>query len=54
MRHTLRRHLPDLNSGRPLDLPPSLTGLTLIDGGKADMLAAGSVPVERRRVGNDE
>ena len=42
-------YLPDLSSGRPPDLPPGLAGLTLIEGGKADMLAAKPKRVERRR-----
>ncbi|KRE07484.1 hypothetical protein ASE63_22560 [Bosea sp. Root381] len=42
-------YLPDLNSGRPPDHPPSMTGLSLIEGGKADMLPAEPAPVERRR-----
>ena len=47
-------YIPDLNSGRPPDLPPSLTGLTLIDGGKDDMLSVEPAPIElRRRVGDD-
>ncbi len=32
--------LPDLISGRPPDLPPAMTGLTLIEGGKDDQLPA--------------
>ncbi len=42
-------YLPDLNSGRPPDLPPSMTGLTLIEGGKPDMLPTEPAPIERRR-----
>jgi hypothetical protein len=34
--------LPDLNSRRPPDLPPSMTGLSLIEGGKDEMLPAGT------------
>lgn len=42
-------YMPDLRSGRPPDLPPSMTGLTLIEGGKPDMLPAEPAPIERRR-----
>lgn len=42
--------MPDLHSGRPPDLPPTMTGLTLIEGGKADILPATPAPA-RRRVG---
>lgn len=42
-------YCPDLHSGRPPDLPPSMTGLTLIEGGKPDMLPAEPTPIERRR-----
>jgi hypothetical protein len=48
-------YMPDLLSGRPPDLPPSMTGLTLIDGGKAAMLPAEPGGREyRRRVGGDD
>lgn len=47
-------YIPDLNSGRPPDLPPSSTGLTLIEGGKADMLPAEPVPLRGRVGGEDE
>lgn len=42
-------YCPDLDGTRPPDLPPSLAGLTLIEGGKADMLPAEAAPAERRR-----
>ncbi|HEV7258906.1 MAG TPA: hypothetical protein VGN82_14090 [Bosea sp. (in: a-proteobacteria)] len=42
-------HCPDLFRPGPPDLPPSMTGLTLIEGGKGDMLPAEPKPVERRR-----
>lgn len=41
--------MPDLNSGRSPDLPPTMTGLTLIEGGKEDMLPAEPQREERRR-----
>ena len=45
-------YMPDLNSNRPPDMPPSASGLTLIEGGKADMLPGEPAPVERRpRIG---
>lgn len=48
-------YCPDLGSTIPPDLPPSLSGLTLIDGGKGDMLPAEpSAPQRRRRVGGDD
>lgn len=48
-------YCPDLVAPRPPDLPPALAGLTLIDGGKADMLPAETMPGERRRrVGGEE
>lgn len=48
-------YCPDLGSTRPPDLPPSLSGLTLIEGGKGDMLPAEPWRVERRRrVGGEE
>ncbi|AMJ59367.1 hypothetical protein [Bosea sp. PAMC 26642] len=49
--HRCGAYVPDLNSTRPPDLPPSMTGLSLIEGGKADMLPAEPMPAERRRVG---
>jgi len=43
----------DIGSPRPPDLPPSLAGLTLIEGGKDDMLPSEAAPTEkRRRVGD--
>ncbi len=53
--HHCGAYIADLNAGRPPDLPPSLTGLTLIEGGKADMLPAQLRREERRRrVGETE
>ncbi|WP_449255663.1 hypothetical protein [Bosea sp. (in: a-proteobacteria)] len=42
-------YCPDLGSTLPPDLPPSLTGLTLISGGRDEMLPDMRVPMERRR-----
>jgi hypothetical protein len=42
-------YCPDVLAPRPPDLPPSTTGINLIQGGKADMLPAEPAPVERRR-----
>ncbi len=47
-------YLPDLNSTKPPDLPPAMTGLSLIEGGKDDMLAVEPAPVRRRVGGEDE
>ncbi|MBN9443706.1 hypothetical protein [Bosea sp. (in: a-proteobacteria)] len=48
-------YCPDLRRPDPPDLPPCLTGLSLIDGGKADMLPDEPAPAERRRrVGGEE
>jgi len=48
-------YCPDLGSTMPPDLPPSLTGLTLIRGGKDDMLPGHEAPIERRRrIGGDD
>ncbi|MGX1743821.1 hypothetical protein ACWIEX_19900 [Bosea sp. NPDC055353] len=45
----------DLKTNPPPDLPPSMRGLTLIAGGKADMFPADPAPAERgRRVGGEE
>ncbi|WP_186421346.1 hypothetical protein [Bosea sp. CS1GBMeth4] len=45
-------YCPDLGSTVPPDLPPSLSGLRLIEGGKGDMLPAEpKAPRRRRRVG---
>ncbi len=47
-------HLPDIGRTSPPDLPPSMTGLTLIEGGKADMLPAEPEREQRRRrIGDD-
>ena len=42
-------YCPDLRANPPPDLPPSMRGLTLIEGGRGDMLPAEPAPVERRR-----
>lgn len=48
-------YCPDLASNPPPDLPPAMRPLTLIPGGKADMLSAETVPMpRRRRVGGEE
>lgn len=53
--HKCGAYCPDVLSPRPPDLPPSMSGLTLIEGGKADMLPASPSPIEkRRRVGGVE
>jgi hypothetical protein len=53
--HQCGAYLPDLHRGGPPDLPPSMAGLSLIEGGKGDMLPAEPGPVERRRrVGSDD
>lgn len=45
----------DLRRPDPPDLPPGMTGLNLIEGGKADMLPAEpSEPGRRRRVGEGD
>lgn len=52
--HHCGAYCPDARSTRPPDLPPSLSGLTLIEGGAKDMRPAKPVPSERRRrVGED-
>lgn len=52
--HKCGAYCPDIGRTSPPDLPPSLTGLTLIEGGKGDMLPAepGQEPA-RRRVGGE-
>lgn len=44
-------YCPDLGATKPPDLPPAMAGLSLIEGGKADMLPAEPVAPKRRRVG---
>ncbi|MDR6870107.1 hypothetical protein J2Y55_001107 [Bosea sp. BE125] len=49
-------YCPDLGATKPPDLPPAVGGLSLIEGGKADMLPAepGQKPRHRRVGGGDE
>lgn len=48
-------YIPDLNSGRLPDLPPTMTGLTLIEGGRDDMLPAEPAPfLQRLRIGGED
>lgn len=47
--HRCGAYMPDLIHPRPPDLPPGLAGLTLIEGGKADLLPAEPREIERRR-----
>lgn len=48
-------YLMDIGRTSPPDLPPGMTGLTLIEGGKDDMLPVEpTAPRRRRRVGGDE
>ena len=47
--HRCGAYLPDLVHPRPPDLPPAMGGMTLIEGGKADLLPAEPREVERRR-----
>lgn len=51
--HRCGAYLADLNSTAPPDLPPAMGGLSLIEGGKADMLPVEPAPA-RRRVGGEE
>jgi len=53
--HRCGAYMPDLLSGRPPDLPPAMTGLTLIEGEKDDLLPAEPrVQPSRRRVGGED
>ena len=53
--HRCGAYLPDLSRTSPPDHPPSMTGLTLIEGGKADMLPAEpAAPERRRRIGEPD
>lgn len=47
-------YCPDIGRDGPGDLPPGMTGLTLIEGGKSDILPAepGRAP-RRRRIGEE-
>jgi len=47
--HRCGAYMPDLHSTRPPDLPPSMTGLSLIEGGRDDMLPAKPTPGAKRR-----
>jgi len=52
--HKCGAYCPDVLSPRPPDLPPSLCGLTLIEGGKANALPAEPLAAEtRKRVGGE-
>lgn len=42
-------YMPDIGRVGPPDLPPALTGLKLVEGGRNDMLPAEPWRVERRR-----
>jgi len=42
-------YMPDIGRQGPPDHPPAMTGLTLIEGGKRDMLPAHPQRAERRR-----
>lgn len=52
--HKCGGYCPDLGRAGPPDLPPSLAGLTLIEGGKAGQLPAEpqAIPA-RRRIGEE-
>lgn len=53
--HKCGAYCPDVMSAPPPDLPPSLTGLTLIQGGRDDMLPAEPVATDRRkRIGGED
>lgn len=48
-------YCPDLRRPGPPDLPPSMSGLTLIEGGGESMLPSQPTPEERRRrIGGEE
>jgi hypothetical protein len=48
-------YCPDLGATIPPDLPPGLSGLTLIEGGRGDMLPVEPMaPQRRRRVGGED
>lgn len=42
-------YCPDIGRTRPPDLPPAIAGLTVIDGGKDDLLPAEPREIKRRR-----
>jgi hypothetical protein len=46
-------YCPDLGSDLPPDLPPSMSGLTLIEGGKDEQLSEMPARKDRRRVVGD-
>ena len=53
--HRCGAYICDLGSTRPPDLPPSMKGLSVIEGGAAGLLPAEPAPAERRRrVGGDD
>lgn len=51
--HRCGAYLPDLSSGAPPDLPPTMSSLTVIEGGAKDALPA-EPEKRRRRVGAAE
>lgn len=53
--HRCGAYLPDVLTNRPPDVPPAMGGLTVIEGGKDEMLPAAPVRRERkRRVGGED
>ena len=46
-------YCPDVRSSRPPDLPPSMSGLKVVTGGKDDQLTKAPAKERRRRVGGD-
>jgi hypothetical protein len=54
--HHCGAYLPDVMRRGPPDLPPAMMGLSLIEGGKGDMLPAepGAEPRRRRVGGTDD
>ena len=48
--HKCGAYCPDIGRTKPPDLPPSLSGLKVVEGGKASQLPAEPAP-RRRRVG---
>lgn len=52
--HKRGHYVPDLASGGLPVLPPIMRSLSLIEGGKADMLPAAPAPGRRRKGGEDK